>query len=674
MADEIFGKHWRKNEQSSSVNTGKCAAWQSASDRKYKESDDRGGNNGLFDYWVCGNTATGCQGLTSDEWNKIWDNCKNNPDTHNYDTCFNSVTEADLSSAGQEFKAGCNTDRFNVKEGDWSDGSQLVAWTNGVYDEDKEREGSCTNGWGSPCCGFAGEGTCFSNDSCLDWWNNGLLGTMSYNKVETPAYPTTIAGTKIVALKDEAKFGTSRGAPMTCPGDLQGNRTFVCAGDGNSEDDYPGCGSGEEIDELEDGIRFCSRKPDDYDVTNLMECCLGDRGDPTKNEHTKCPVNFCRSSVPYTDALLTDTPCEEGEGTDMVCYEMSDQCNTMFEEVCTAELFNDPKEDINKQINCRKWTTIQPEKFKVFAEKICSIERILNIEEGKTIDDPEILEQIKRGINEKDIIVDLYNNELCRDFLLNSDDGKSKLKQICSLAIEKKEDVDGGTTWDETDFGVDMGELCRCYYPTEYYQWYKTSDILSEDEKRGIAGKIRPECFHMACANSGNYSTVGNDECPDIQMCIQTINKNSTPRGGRFGNVDRSSGGDSQSCNFNSINPAGGPTMAPDQGSGSGSGGSGGGSGGSGGSGSGSGGSGSGGSDADDDTQFGSSTADESGGMFTNPGGTSSTGDDNTMIILAGVMFCCSILVMIMMTMSGGGGGRGRGMSYGQPPMPYGMY
>ena len=108
MADEIFGKHWRKNEQSSSVNTGKCAAWQSASDRKYKESDDRDGNNGLFDYWVCGNTTTGCQGLTSDEWNKIWDNCKKHPYKHNYDTCFNSVTVAD--GIPKKFKSGCDGD------------------------------------------------------------------------------------------------------------------------------------------------------------------------------------------------------------------------------------------------------------------------------------------------------------------------------------------------------------------------------------------------------------------------------------------------------------------------------------------------------------------------------------------------------------------------------------
>lgn len=636
-------KNWRINQEGIASNEGRCSNFQSLGDRKYSDSeDDR--EYGLFNYYVCGNSSSGCHGLTDSEWRKIWDNCKNHPDTNNYDKCFNSVINSDVTS-GRSFKAGCDNDLFSASSGGWNGGSSSP-----------EVEGPCASGRCGPAmCG----GTCFSDESCLDWWHKGNDGTMNFAPYKSsPAYPTTLEGTKIDTLNDDGDFSTSRGDPKNCPEDLQNSRSFICAGDGNSEDQHPGCGSGKEIDGLEDGIRFCSRDSDNYEHLNLMECCLNDKGDPKNMIHRECPVNYCRSSISQNDIIDSPTVCEEGDGDDLLCYEMTQECNDLFETQCTAELFSDSTgTKIEEQTNCRKWAKIQPAKFQRFAENICSIRKRLSLSE-----DEDVTSVLQTSDSKRTIVKRLFNSDLCRDYLLDNSniDSKRVLKEICAAGVEMKSE----TEWEVTEFGRSMSGLCDCHYPDEYYQWYKTfNEELSEDEKRAAAGKVRPECFHMGCARSGNYSTVGNTECPDVQLCIQTINDYSTVvAGSRFGDVQRQPAS-RQSCNFNIINPDGGPTMLPDTGDPIGtiptsddSGGTLTGSSG------GQYGSGDGYSSGQGDYQ----TDSYSSSNYREEEGTSSTGDDNTMtilIIVGIIMFCCMGIMMMAM---GGGGGGGRG--YGPPP------
>jgi hypothetical protein len=671
MGDDFKLEHWRKDMVGSSGNTGKCAAVGSAADQLLKGDGVNwvGGRTNMYDNYVCGSGH--CIGATEAEWKNIYKGClgdasgtglvlgrganaRNTKDLYKY-PCANMVTDANLSAdggAGIGFNMGwmklCSKGNiYNEAVGTGTCSKDCDGL--GVVHDALSWGGDALDG-GTMDAGCGGEyGT---NYPSLGYWNE-------YG--HTHAIPKNIQGVKDLP----GTWNTDKNVATSCP--TTHSRGFQCAGDGYPapmESGMPGCFQGDDISGLEGPLRFCARGSEHYETVNLMNCCLGEKGDPStagEHGHQECPVGYCRTSISQTD-IADDNPCIEGKGTDLTCYEMTDKCNTMFEELCTAELFNDDDDlKLGKQAQCRKWATIQPTQFNNFASGICSINSRLGVTE-----EISLIEALQSTSNKKNL-TDLFNSELCREYLLTSSEIQPQLEEICSLAVELKEDG----SWVKTGFGEDIGRLCECYFPDAYYQWYKTdSGILTEDEVASAVDKVRPECFHMGCARSGNYSVTENAECPDVYKCIQTINNN-TPIvdvTDRFGAVARPSASE-QNCNFNIINPAGGATLPVQQGGGSGS---------SSGSGSGSGsspdipfndnlGSGSG---YDDD---GDASSDSGAFGRDTRGGTSSTGDDNMMILLAGGVFCCSILVMIMMTMSGGGGGRGRGMSYGQP-MPYGMY
>jgi hypothetical protein len=548
-------KNWIKDAKSSSTDTGQCASWTNKSDEKKYSSTTAGHKR--FDHYVCGNSATGCYGLSNTEWQSIWDNCSATSPADNFDKCYNSVIQSDVT-AGKEFKSGCNGDEFSALRGGWNGGSS-----------NPEVEGPCAPGRCGPVmCG----GTCFSDESCLDWWHKGNAGTMSWGRygARTPAYPTKIGkGGPVKALYDNSTFRTTRGDVNTCPSNM--TRSFTCAGDGNSEaSGIPGCGSGFEIDGsgLEDEIRFCSRNTTNYNSENLMNCCLNEKGDNTKSSYKNCPVGYCRSAIDYDAAALVSgsNSCEDGvgEGTDLKCYKMTDECNNLFKEQCTGDLFDSRETgDYDRQTLCRNWANIQPTLFSQRAESICNIKRRLRNFLPDDVDWTDASnEHIKEILMSSDAstrnqsrrtVTSLFESQLCRDWLITEDLEKtnSMLLAICESAVVE----DSSGDWKKTAFGRTMGPLCACFYPDEYYGWYKLNE-LSEGERNTVGNNIRPECFHRECTLSTMYGTEAlQSECPNIMTChnelttqVTVVSASSTTN--PLGALTIPSSSNSQACDF----------------------------------------------------------------------------------------------------------------------------
>lgn len=459
-----------------------------------------------------------------------------------------------------------------------------------------------------------------------------------------------------------------KGESRDCPGG-GGNewRSFRCQGDGMVDDDdwgrkgeensskdsrkrrLPGCGqlvfhsADKYADENEfagynswiHGLNFCARPTSHYDVAyvpeseekdipGLMECCL------SHNKHKNCPINYCRSEIDATDDPLNSCDVPDTTGGAGVCYEMTNECHLIFEETCTREMFQsqEPKHAYIQK-NCRKWAKINPGHFSVIAPDICNIDRILNIQEGETL-----AEKMQTSEN-REKIINLLNSELCSDYLLTSGTQKSKIEQICGEgnAIERTEDG----SWIKTAFGESMGNICECYFPTEYYQWYKTSSPdLSDDQKLGFSAMTSPECFHMGCRMSGFYeiSTQGNFlQCPDIKLCKQSIIEQSTyDENSPSGDITRSSG-HIQLCDFGSgmePSPGGDETYEDDTDEDE--------------------------TDGDENTggsgEFGNGSQfddDDDAGSFRYDDGTSENGDGDMMMWIVLGMSCCLCIMMLMM-------------------------
>jgi hypothetical protein len=206
--------------------------------------------------------------------------------------------------------------------------------------------------------------------------------------------------------------------------------------------------------------------------------------------------------------------------------------------------------------------------------------------------------------------------------------------------------------------------MCDCYLPSDYYTWYKgkVSKFSSAEEWGNAQSIMKPECFHMGCARSGQFqgATLNPDdleddhECPDVYRCVQNAAVVPAAVPGPYGFQTRTPGAE-QNCTFNIINPnAGGAGTAAERAAaarlaaeraallaaGGGNDGLGPGDG---------------------------YTAPPTGNALTDlfsrdtQGGTSSTEDDDNMILLVGAMFSFCMMFMVMMV---GGGGRGSGRMY----------
>jgi hypothetical protein len=155
----------------------------------------------------------------------------------------------------------------------------------------------------------------------------------------------------------------------------------------------------------------------------------------------------------------------------------------------------------------------------------------------------------------------MFESDLCRDYLLSQSDKNELLFKVCA----------GGVSWnaeqekwyENTDFGEELGRLCPCFYPDEYYEWYRENE-LNEAQKNTIGNNVRRECYHSKCSMSGTYpgsETEIDQACPNIANCRNEINMNvnaiftdNDPNPFGSQSFPDPSGFSSQACSFTNIN------------------------------------------------------------------------------------------------------------------------
>ena len=348
-------------------------------------------------------------------------------------------------------------------------------------------------------------------------------------------------------------------------------KEFICAGDGvggiglfGGTGAVPGCASGKDISGVEGAIRFCAREDSSYNVESLMNCCLTEKGDDDQRSHSVCPVGYCRTQVNYTDAL-ENYRCKEATGSttyDQHCYEMTSECNNLFKDNCTAELFNDTNSNNNdKRTACRKWARIQPAEFETFASSICSIQKnIMGSNYTGQETNEQLITALKTDSDATTRLVKIFKSDLCRDWLIGNGQMKLLLSDICSVGVVKDNDGNIKVTRDNVPKGHtisnELSDICHCYWTEEYYTWYK-ENVLSETERNSIGQNKRPECFHSKCMLSGMYTAEDNTECPSIINCRNEVNTNILSVGNKELKIDEDAIArlsSSQSCNIETVN------------------------------------------------------------------------------------------------------------------------
>ena len=124
-------------------------------------------------------------------------------------------------------------------------------------------------------------------------------------------------------------------------------------------------------------------------------------------------------------------------------------------------------------------------------------------------------------------------------------DGDERLQAV----VKRGEGEDA--TWEYTTYGENMKNICACYLPDEYYDWYKDTQL--QGDKTNLSLEVKPQCFSTDCQKTLLYDTSSEGSgCPDLQMCFQSIEQNVTVRDGNNLHLG-SSGSFSQSCNFSNI-------------------------------------------------------------------------------------------------------------------------
>ena len=73
-----------------------------------------------------------------------------------------------------------------------------------------------------------------------------------------------------------------------------------------------------------------------------------------------------------------------------------------------------------------------------------------------------------------------------------------------------------------------MGNLCECYYPDDYYRWFKENELTNaERDNLDAQTGSRPECYHRGCILSGIYNpTETGHPCPTVVNCRNEITNN----------------------------------------------------------------------------------------------------------------------------------------------------
>ena len=333
MAANINVNNWIKNASPTSTSQGKCAAWSGNIDFQPINSSI----NTQPDYAYC--DKNNCKQISHNKWNMIWGGCKeqndiplnklhasDRPDSElgatigTKDKCYNMITTSEMEGNGTGRFAAINFE-CNHSAGIFNPNN----CTCNPDDIDGDADVDCIIDRVSKECAIW----------CVNYNNNKGYHAAYPMDVTAPTIPNNQAQTN------------DNGIPVDCPNTY--SRTFICNRDGENEDNQssnnPGCGK--RITTVpnggEDGIGFCARNKSDYRVENLMGCCLGDTGSATNSGHKNCPVGYCRSPVTQTSTIEDGNTCLEPVGAssgDRHCYEMTEECNDIFRDICKSELFD----------------------------------------------------------------------------------------------------------------------------------------------------------------------------------------------------------------------------------------------------------------------------------------------------------------------------------------------
>ena len=510
------------------------------------------------DYYACGGLSEGghgtCLGLKEIEWKNIWSNCKSSKGT-SYDPCNNMVTN-DGKDNTHRVKSS-----FNVG---WQ------TWCNDKTQYDPLTD-KCTR-------------DCGVDSKC----KIGKKGEAFPTKQQTLRSTESLVGGRL--------FHTDKGPEDTheCP--PTHTRQFYCAGDGfgNAAEGAPGCGSGGDVKDIEDTIRFCARPKSHWKTTSLAGCCLGNIRNTLKSDNLhpnkECSREYCRSFVAVSDGKVDDKCTQPFKiGEKFGCYRMSSKCNTMFVDACNSSAFLNSRicrdgtqncPDNKKVVNtlntyCKKWAKIQPAQFYKIAKTICRLPKVKDSSGNDIEDEGEALvEKMKttRGRGLKKNIKKLFESELCRPYIdTNLHTIGPTLQTLCKGAVKK---MPNGN-WVVTKFGKEFKNICPCYYPPEFYEDYK-SGLKKQFEKEG---NFQSNMFaaHIACLYTPCTSTrlfdleaVGGS-CPGIGVCINKINQKITVAGGpglgKMSPPRRLPTAGNQACNIKIINSSTGSTADTSRGS-----------------------------------------------------------------------------------------------------------
>ena len=554
-----------------------------------------------MDYAICGagnevgrNSGghDACAFYSEIEFKNIMENCIPNNNPENEDPCINMAIDGDFvyedsstDNHGKPASSFCSGGNCHGRSGFVTDG------LDGDDDTFKFIPSTCK--WNDNDEDGPNHNNCWQKQH--SGWFRGNLDNESNKHTGTPS-PALPVNLKKIATYDQSDVGfklySQHNSPMDCNDINQqlggGNAPYTfdwdqykCAGHGNPghgiqgndpDQDLPACGTGEdllndqgvntEIVRLNGNWSVCKRSSNDYDLDNILECCINDKGLSWENGKGQCPSKYCVTKMPYEDASAADTCTPILDGDEQYCFQMSNDCQEKFDPnvggICTSEVFSTiPTTEKERKRNtaCKKWARIFPEKFNTLAETLCDPDRIL---EESVYDDYQTLAQ--NDTEKLERVIELFESSLCRNYFEdNIGLYGPKLRNMCGEGITVVRDGEGDeTSWIKTGNYDKLINICPCYLPDEYYEWWKNENLFNDENVRSNIeniGTYQPACYHPDCIKSLLFDKEAiSGNCPNVEVCIQEINKNIQVGDDHLSSLrPPASINDLQVCNFNSI-------------------------------------------------------------------------------------------------------------------------
>jgi hypothetical protein len=555
---DAFNQKYKKWQQGSSTANSVIVSGSSGSCNAptYYGDDKR-----IQDYAVCEDSK--CTPMTNQQWLGTYGNCKDSfssvPPTNDhadpvlstadqnawknhYDPCFNMVTNN--TPGFSYFNLGGLSDFSNTYDPLTNTRSGTVTWggagdfenTTGVWDPSDDR---------------------------------ARPGTVHGKRV---AYPFGKGGSRTWVDSTITDSAWGAGGDYDCDSKL--SREFTCDLDGHTETSTPGCGNAK--DGVEDSsVKFCARAETDYLNTNIAKCCLGEgttangpevdsKGNQTSVAFENCPSDYCvtRKVVGTGDSATCESPVtvkDAANSDEHICYQMSNKCNDFFTHKCDENVFDDSTDDPMKQ-HCKDWANIQPESFQTIAQRICNIDP----DSKFSGNDPIIQTDV-------DHVKTVLDTTLCREYIMkNIGVEGGKLGNLCEKRMRKKAD-DSWETIPQGEGGpIDthdyLKDVCGCYYPSEYYTWWRgdqdnqvgvckdSSGSIATDARTNDACtakgaghtwetdigqtnliasidramQSRPECYFQPCTRSLLYDVDSSPCQMNLQICYQHLIEQNT--------------------------------------------------------------------------------------------------------------------------------------------------